>query len=119
MRSLIRLLEKLPRKRLQMTRWLTDAKGEWMLSRDFPKLWNDCRTAACGCGWAVTIPSVRKVTERPYEVASKAFGFRCESDYVAFNSASTALFGSHRTCTPKRLAADLRRYLKDGTLPTS
>lgn len=120
MRLLIQLLEKLPKKRLKMGMWMTSGNGDfiWPDGEGIKELKHDCRTAACGCGWAVTIPAIRKVTPDAYDVARRAFGFPADTN-EHFGYESEALFGSERTCTPKQLAADIRRYLKDGTLPTS
>lgn len=112
------LLDKLPPERLRMSWWQTDRDGYETDELTPTELKHDCKTAACGCGWAVTIPSIRRVTTEPRLVARRALGFPCRDAEDQFGAASFALFNGQRKCTPKELAADIRRYLKDGVLPS-
>lgn len=113
--ALARYLDKLPTIKLNMSQWQMRS-GESTLYLTADELANECGTAACGCGHAVMIPCIRRITTSPSEVTAMAFGMTYILDRNAFDP-SYRLFGPHRTCTPKRLARDIRDYLRDGTLP--
>lgn len=112
MLTLARYLDKLPRKKLDMRYWQF-RNGCRVMDLNPAELKHDCGTAACGCGHAVMIPSIRCITANPAAVSVLAFGI------PRFNDAFNRLFGGHRTCTPKWLARNLRRYVKTDELPRS
>lgn len=121
MLALARYLAKLPRKKLRMGYWQFTAIGDRTQFLTPRQLKHECNTAACGCGHAVMIPSIRRITRDPSRVAVKAFGLGELRilPHVAAEHATRALFHGGRLCTPKQLARDLRRYVKTGELPTS
>lgn len=77
----------------------------------------ECGFAGCAIGWARTSESIRGGTRTHESLIRNRLGmqWRCCDD----ESPATKLFGGHRKVGPRKVANDIRRYLKDGTLPTN
>jgi hypothetical protein len=113
--ALASYLDKLPRKKLRMRSWQFNACGVPVKNLTNRQIKHECRTAACACGHAVFVPSIRRITKVPTEVPPLAFGIEYGIGFGV--KVFRGLFGGARICTPRQLARDLRRYVKDGTLP--
>lgn len=109
---LARLLDRVPRKHFDMKWWII-RHNHYQSTLGPEESPNDCGTTACACGWALTIPSIAKRTRKANMVPCRAFGME------RAGKTEFAMFGGYRKAGPRRVAADIRRYLKDGTLPKS
>lgn len=109
--ALARLLDRVPRSHFNMAWWI---QQDGLLHERLDHLeagttLRSCKTAACACGWALTLPSIRSITSTAYDIPREAFGMDDEKQ--------KALFGDQRKVGPKQVASEIRLYLKDGTLP--
>lgn len=105
---LARLLDRVPAKRFHMKGWF-NAPGCWTAyeaSSHF--MANECGTTACAIGWGMTDKSIRGAARGPEYLVH---------DLMGEGSSWSNLFGSHRRVGPRRVASDIRRYLKTGVLP--
>lgn len=114
--ALARLLDKVPDEKLDMKNWVSKY-GEAVFPQKAIVRLNECGYAACGCGWAVTIPSIAKLTYKSPCNVPKVFGFPSHADNLGTSEDAYRLFGCKRKVTPKELAQDIRHYLKTGELP--
>lgn len=111
---LARLLDGVPKGRFDMRRWIRapDCSGDC----DYPALIkklaaHECGYAGCAIDWGMTDKRIRGLCKRPIDLVTDLMPDQTDlDDWVR-------IFGPDRNVTPKRVASDIRRYLKDGTLP--
>ncbi len=120
--ALARLLLKVPARAFKMENW-TSFHGGWANPSDetlaaLAKAIRDssCGYAGCAMGWGMTVPAISKDASGPFGLL-KDLGFDTEHFTNYGTCAASRLFGPHRAVTPKRVATDIRRYLKTGELP--
>lgn len=115
--ALARLLVKVPAKFFFMEHWVSLNRG-WVDPGDsLPFLRaKECGYAGCAMGWGMTSPAIRGEAPDPFKLLAH-LGFSTAEFRNYGTDAASVLFGPHRDVTPRRVASDLRRYLKDGTLP--
>lgn len=113
--AIARLLDKVPRGKFNMKFWVIDKRSD-EYQYGLYHLPTECGFAGCALGWAMVLPRFKKRAGYPFALASE-LGFNPTFE-KSLTAAGTALFGGWREkVTPKRVANDIRRYLKDGTLP--
>ena len=117
---LAKLLDRVPTKRFNITEWFSfHGLGGIICNIESARrlIRKECGFAGCAMGWALTSKAIRGNSKEIGELV-EGFGF----NWIHFGDTSdpaTLLFGPGRKrVTPKRVAKDIRAYLKDGTLPT-
>jgi len=117
--KLARLLDKVPPKRFNITEWFSedgDSVFADLITANRLKN-NECGFAGCAMGWGLTDKYIRGLAFYPLELLD-GLGF-CSGTFTMDDDEGTALFGPERgKVTPKRVAKDIRSYLKNGKLPT-
>ncbi len=115
---LAKKLDRVPASHFDMRNWVIRKEGVdpetrfvWDSSEHHPK---ECGYAGCAIGWGFTSPRIRAGCKTHHGLAN-SLGLPVSG--VEASTPGDRLFGSHRRVTPKRVASDIRRYLKDGTLP--
>lgn len=106
--ALARLLDRVPVERFDMKCYVNKGKQN-LDTASVADIKRGCGYTACACGWAITLPSIYRITTMPTLVAYRAFGMNWDTE--------KALFGFQRNVGPRQVARDLRAYLNDGTLP--
>lgn len=136
LQKLADLLKIVPHKRFDMSLW-ADSKFCTQTKPSEP-FHNECKTAACACGWACTIPSFKRAGlyldishlwsngERQLDLRFKEYsGMAAAEEFFGISDyAAEYLFGTRNTNSPKaaakRIKAFLKQYAKDkasGYLP--
>lgn len=114
---LARVLDKVPRNQFEMEDWFSEfdqSEGIRAIRE------HRCGTTACAIGHALCYPSIAGQYRAPRPLI-QGLGFDTADfggEEIADSGAANRLFGPHRSCGPRKVANDIRRYLKDGTLPT-
>lgn len=112
--ALARLLDRVPKGHFNMSAWLSapsDVMYETEATRAAKLAAHECGYAGCAIGWGMTSRAVRGNCTSAVQLVSQLMARQERStDWIR-------LFGPNRTVGPKRVAADIRRYLKDGMLP--
>lgn len=115
LQALARRLLTVPNKKFKMQWWVLDPKGE-MVSENSHITPDECGYAGCAIGWGMAMKRFECFIGQPLELGYH-LGFKNRTS-EGFSEAGTALFGGWRKgAKPKQVAGDIRRYLKDGTLP--
>lgn len=110
---LARLLDRVPKDKFDMSFWVTRPSGLVMQGERLALkslIANKCGYAACAIGWGMTSPEIRGSAKEATKLKDQLMEGANYDNWPR-------LFGSSRTVGPKRVAKDIRAYLKDGTLP--
>lgn len=112
---LARLLDRVPKRRFKMNHWIQEKGVSTNCGIEDAKALRrgECGYAGCAMGWGMTSPTVRG-TCRSATMLFAEFGFYFSDK----TGPGERIFGTHREVSPRTVASDIRRYLKDGTLPT-
>lgn len=116
---LARLLDRVPERAFRMQAWFTHDEDDTCASREecvrrLKK--RDCGFAGCAIGWAMTDPVIRGPRHSAIHTLGR-LGMRWSSSDDDRENGNL-LFGPQRKITARTVASDIRRYLKDGALPT-
>ena len=111
---LARLLDRVPKNHFKMRHWIQCEGGAVCSNVEEAKELKRgaCGYAGCAMGWAMTSPAIRAHNQSASSLF-ESFGMQ----FAPSNHPGNRIFGPHRIVPPRTVAADIRRYLKDGTLP--